>query len=226
MCAVPAGATYMRAKAAEVAAAAERERQADAAAASEGSSAPAGQQMHQRAAEVLEKALDAALQDQPAASQPPQHASRLARLLSSCASALHVASRAAAALKRASHPVPDCWLPDSSLMAKARTALQGCAPLLAASCGSLDGVVPLEEAALRRAAASLLAYQSAVGPADALTSALETALPELQAAFLDVEAAPGRAGPAAGTVAGSGDAAAALFDDELDVGGASRPLLG
>jgi hypothetical protein len=212
----------MRAKAKAVAAAADEERRRAAAAAAPGGKAPAGLQMHEQAAAAMEVALDAALDAQDPPSHPSsQRAGQLAALLAATACALRVAARAAASCRPLSQSVPACWLPGGRVAAKAQAALSRYGPLLAAACPSREGLLPHEHSALRQAMAAVAAYLAAVGPVDGIAAALVGALAELQLTFVDAGAlVPGGAAAGAPAGGGAGAPATALFDDDLDVGGA------
>jgi hypothetical protein len=216
----------MQAKGRTVVAAAARERLAAAAAAAPPAKSSAGLQMHQQAAAAVETALDAALSapstSPPASHQASVHVSLLTQLMASSATALQLAARAARAARAAAVAVPDCWLPGAALAQKVGETLCKSAPLLAATCSSLDGLLPRERQALHQLVAAVAAYQASVGPTDALNGALEEVLPLLQASFLEAEAAVPGGAPATQAAGRSGGANLNVYDDELDAGGAAH----
>jgi len=154
---------------------------------------PAGVQMHEHVARMLQTALEeiSTMGNLPrqgitastaVRSQANREGSWLARVLTACNTAITVATHVKLFSAEGSGDVPPAWHPESSVSVAILDALTSAGPVVAEKVHEREGLTALEQAALGNAAVALYDHRKAYGTTP-LSEALRTMLPPLETIF-------------------------------------------
>ncbi|KAH7622345.1 putative Serine/threonine-protein kinase ATM [Nannochloris sp. 'desiccata'] len=225
------GSTYMRAKARIADADSTAQQVSRARPAQHAAPAPAGVQMHEQLASMLQIMLQMSLQNPPASFEVPasMRGEWLSRLLTGCAAAINVAASVALTTKTSNAgSLPSCWKLDYPLGIQIKTALADAGVAIACVICTVDGLTPAEHAGLIALTAALRRHQTATNSID-LAMPFAEILPYLESVFtMEASAVAKTAAAAVATQAPTQFSVVptvAAFDDDLDVG-ATAPIVG
>jgi hypothetical protein len=223
------GTTYMRAKAKIADADSTAQQVARSLSSQHAAPAPAGVQMHEQLASMLQHMLQASLENPPSSfdGSASMRGEWLSRLLTGCAAALNIAASVALATKSSGAP-PSCWKADYPLGLQIKYCSSDAGNAIAATICTVDGLTPAEHAGLAALTFALRRHQTATNTID-LAMPFAEILPFLESVFMMEASAVARTAAAAVATQAptqfSVVPTVAAFDDDLDVG-ATAPIVG